>query len=89
LTALHELVADQSATANAWVIKEKLRWIQKASTPRTARWRIRNHLKVMKAAVAEKPLLKPMGKPLATLERHAEAVVRRWISGLMSARWRG
>jgi len=49
------------------VIKEKLRWIQKAPTPRAARWRITNYLKAMKAAVSEKP----MGKALATLERHA------------------
>ena len=55
LAALQELVADQSATSDAWVIKEKLRWIQKAPTPRAARWRITNYLKVMKAAVSEKP----------------------------------
>ncbi|MBF7054786.1 ISL3 family transposase [Halomonas sp. KAO] len=89
LAALQELVADQSATSDAWVIKEKLRWIQKAPTPRAARWRITNYLKVMKAAVAEKPLLKPMGKALATLERHADAVVRRWLSGLTNARLEG
>ncbi len=89
LAALQELVADQSATADAWVIKEKLRWIQKAPTPRAARWRITNYLKIMKAAVSEKPLLKPMGKALATLERHADAVIRRWISGLTNARLEG
>jgi len=89
LAALQELVADQSATSDAWVIKEKLRWIQKAPTPRAARWRITNYLKVMKAAVSEKPFLKPMGKALATLERHADAVVRRWISGLTNARLEG
>jgi transposase len=82
VSALQELVADQSATADAWVIKEKLGWIQKAPTPRAARWRITNYLKLMKAAVSEKPLLKPMGKALETLERHADAVVRRWYSGL-------
>ena len=69
LAALQELVADQSATADAWVIKEKLRWIQKAPTPRAARWRITNYLKVMKAAVSEKPLLKPMGKALERWSR--------------------
>jgi transposase len=71
------------------VIKEKLSWIQKAPTPRAARWRITNYLKVMKVAVSEKPLLKPMAKALATLERHADAVVRRWISGLTNARLEG
>ncbi|GGW43038.1 ISL3 family transposase [Halomonas sp. 141] len=89
LAALQELVTDQSATADAWIIKEKLRWVQKASTPRAARWRITNYLKVTKAAVSEKPLLTPMGKALATLERHADAVVRRWISGLTNARLEG
>ena len=89
LAALQELVADQSATSEAWVMKEKLRWIQKAPTPRAARWRITHYLKVMKAAVSEKPLLKPMGKALETLERHTDAVVRRWISGLTNARLEG
>ncbi len=89
LTALQELVANQSATADAWVIKEKLRWIQKAPTPRAARWRITNYLNVMREAVTGRPLLKPMTKALATLERHAEAVVRRWISGLTNARLEG
>ncbi|MDW7749115.1 transposase, partial [Halomonas sp.] len=55
LAALQELVADLSATSDAWVIKEKLRWIQKAPT----------------------------------LERHADAVVRRWLSGLTNARLEG
>uniref|UniRef100_UPI00143C5008 ISL3 family transposase n=1 Tax=Halomonas salinarum TaxID=1158993 RepID=UPI00143C5008 len=86
LAALHELVADRGATADAWVIKEKLRWIQKAATPRAARWRITNYLKVMREAVTDQPLLKPMAKALTTLERHAEQVVRRWISGLTNAR---
>ncbi|MGO2581405.1 MAG: ISL3 family transposase, partial [Halomonas sp.] len=89
LAALQELVADQSATADAWVIKEKLRWIQGAPTARAARWRITNYLKVMQTAVSEKPLLKPMEKALATLERHADAVVRRWHSGLTNARLEG
>ncbi len=89
LAALQELMADQSATADAWLIKEKLRWIQKAPTPRAARWRITNYLKVMKSVVSDNPLLKPMEKALATLERHADAVVRRWISGLTNARLEG
>ncbi|MCG6658047.1 ISL3 family transposase [Halomonas campisalis] len=89
IAALQELVADQGATADAWVIKEKLRWIQKAPTPRAARWRITNYLRVMREAVTDQPLLKPMAKALTTLERHAEQVVRRWISGLTNARLEG
>lgn len=89
LTALQELVADRGATADAWVIKEKLRWIQKAPTPRAARWRITNYLKVMRKAVVGQVLLQPMAKALTTLGRHAEAVVRRWTSGLTNARLEG
>ncbi|WP_404417831.1 transposase [Vreelandella aquamarina] len=65
VAALQELVANLSATADAWVIKEKLSWIQKASTPRAARWRITSYLNIMKASVSGKPLLKPMKKALA------------------------
>ena len=89
LAALQELVTDRGATADAWVIKEKLRWIQKASTPRAARWRITNYLNVMRGAVADNALLKPMAKALNTLERHAEQVVRRWLSGLTNASLEG
>ena len=89
LAALQELVADRGATANAWVIKEKLRWIQKAPTARAARWRITHYLKVMQEAITNQPLLMPMAKALATLKRHAEQVVRRWVSGLTNARLEG
>ena len=89
LAALQELMADRGATADAWVIKEKLRWIQKAPTARAARWRITHYLKMMQEAVTGQPLLKPMAKALETLKRHAEQVVRRWISGLTNARLEG
>ncbi|WP_024952753.1 ISL3 family transposase [Cobetia crustatorum] len=89
MVALRELVADQGATANAWIIKEKLRWIRRAPTARGARWRITNYLNVMREAVAGHTLLKPMAKALNTLERHADQVVRRWYSGLTNARLEG
>ncbi|WP_311945997.1 hypothetical protein [Halomonas piscis] len=37
INALEELIADQGATDDTWLIKEKLRWIQKESTPNDAR----------------------------------------------------
>ncbi len=43
-------------------------------------------VKVIREAVTGQALLAPMAKPLTTLERHAEQVVRRWISGLINAR---
>ncbi|GAA3903258.1 hypothetical protein GCM10022228_11920 [Halomonas cibimaris] len=88
VTALQELVSDRSATAEAWIIKEKLRWIQQAPTPRGARWRITHYLNVMRVAVADNALLKPMAKALNTLERDAEQVVRRWLSGLTNRTWK-
>lgn len=89
LAALQELVADQSATADAWVIKERLRWIRQASTPRAAQWRITHYLNVMSQALVDQPLLAPMEKALATLRRHAQQVIRRWTSGLTNARLEG
>jgi len=53
------------------VIKEKLRWIQKAPTPRTGRWRITNYLNVVREADTGQALLIPMVKALTTPERHA------------------
>ncbi|WP_438590656.1 transposase [Halomonas borealis] len=43
----------------------------------------------MRDAVADNALMKPMAKALNTLERHAEQVVRRWLSGLTNARLEG
>ncbi|MGJ7460405.1 hypothetical protein ACR80S_04705 [Halomonas sp. MA07-2] len=59
LAALQERVPDQRATADVWVIKEKLRWIQKAPTPRAARWRMTNYLKVMREAVSRDSATSP------------------------------
>lgn len=73
--ALQKLVADRGATADAWAIKEKLRWSQKAPTPRAARWRITNYLKTMREAITNQPLLKPMAKACPSL------------SGRRSSRW--
>ncbi|MBS8271075.1 hypothetical protein DYI26_20510 [Halomonas litopenaei] len=81
LAAFQGLVANPGATADANVIKEKLRWIQKASTPRGARWRITNYLKIIKAAGSGQPLLKAVAKALSTLKRHAEQLMRRGTRG--------
>ncbi|MBS9402754.1 transposase [Halomonas sp. TRM85114] len=43
----------------------------------------------MREAITDQPLLKPMAKTLTTLQRHAEQVVRRWISRLTNARLEG
>ncbi|MGM0914484.1 MAG: transposase [Pseudomonadota bacterium] len=43
----------------------------------------------MGEAVTGQALLEPMSKTLTTLERHAEQLVRRWMSGLINARLEG
>ncbi|SEK50708.1 hypothetical protein [Halomonas daqiaonensis] len=63
ITALQELVADQGATGDAGVIKEKLRWIQKAPTPRAAWWRITNTLKVIARPTLAKHCLRRWRRP--------------------------
>ncbi|MEW8418583.1 MAG: transposase, partial [Candidatus Thiodiazotropha endolucinida] len=40
LNALAELLDQGLDTATAWRIKERLKWIRQAKTPRAARWRI-------------------------------------------------
>ena len=72
-----------------WIIKEKLRWIQQAPTPRGARWRITHFLNFAREAIADKALLAPVRKALNTLERHADRVIRRWLSALTNARLEG
>src|SRR5690554_5671423 len=81
--------ARMSAGQQTLHVSGVVRFTAGAPSPRAARWRITNYLKVMRTVVAEKPLLKPMEKALATLERHADAVVRRGISGLTNARLEG
>jgi hypothetical protein len=46
ITPLQKLVSDRRATADAWIIKEKLMWIQRASKPRGACWRSTHYLRL-------------------------------------------
>lgn len=73
-----EVVCDMSAAylvgiaetlSKAEVTVDKV--LQKVPTPRAARWRTTDYLRIMRKALVDQPLLKPMGKALATLERHA------------------
>ena len=89
LHALAELLEQGLDTATAWRIKERLRWIREAKTPRAARWRITRFINYARELLGDSPLLEPVRNALATLERHRHRVVRRWTSTYTNARLEG
>ncbi|WP_374210182.1 transposase, partial [Thiolapillus sp.] len=89
LKALAELLDQGLDTATAWRIKERLDWIRLAKTPRAARWRITRFIGYARELIGDSDLLEPVRKALATLENHAERVVRRWTSTYTNARMEG
>ena len=87
--ALAQLQAMGTATAEAYAIKEKLRWVRAATTPQAARWRLRRFLNLAKDWIGEKALLEPMRKAVATIEYQFEAIIQRWHSTYSNARLEG
>ena len=88
-TALLELINSDTHTSVAWMVKEKLSWIRAAKTPQAARWRITHYINYARGLIGIDDIFEPMRKALATLERHAERVVRRWSSTYTNARMEG
>jgi transposase len=86
LDALAELVAMDLHTANAWRIKELLRWVRRADSMRAAKWRLTWFLNMARSLIADVDLLKPVGKALRTIEQHRDAILARWHSGHSNAR---
>ena len=89
LMALAELLEQGLETATAWRVKERLRWIRLAVTPRGAKWRITRFINYASALIGDSPLLEPVRKALQTLRNHAQGVARRWISTFTNARLEG
>jgi transposase len=87
--ALLELIHSNTHTSVAWMVKEKLSWIRAAKTPQAARWRITNYINYARSLIGVGEIFEPMRKALATLQRHAERVVRRWTSTYTNARMEG
>lgn len=87
--ALWQLIHSDTRTSIAWMVKEKLSWIRAAKTPQAARWRITHYIHYARRLMGEDDIFEPMRKALATLERHAERVVRRWTSTYTNARMEG
>ncbi len=89
IEALVELEASDLKTGIAWKIKEKLRWIRKAETPRAARWRLTHFIKYAKEALGDCDILEPIRKALSTVESHADRILQRWTSTYTNARMEG
>jgi transposase len=89
LNALAELLEQGLDTATAWRIKERLKWIRQAKTPRAARWRITRFINYAKGMIDDSALLEPVSKALETLGRNAQRVIRRWTSTYTNARLEG
>ena len=87
--ALVELEASDLKTGIAWRIKEKLRWIRKAETPRAARWRLTHFIKYAKSELGNCQILEPMRKAVSTVENHADRILQRWTSTYTNARMEG
>ena len=89
LKAMAELLDQGLDTATAWRVKERLRWVRQAPTPRAAKWRITRFINYASELVGGAHLLEPVRKALQTLRTHAERVVRRWTSTYTNARLEG
>lgn len=87
--ALGELASRGLETSTAWRLKESLRWIREASSPRAAKWRITRFVRFGEELLGESPVLEPMRKALQTLQAHAHQIVRRWTSTYTNARLEG
>jgi transposase len=84
--ALVELEAGEFFTAEAWRIKEKLRWVRAAETLHAAKWRITNFLGYAKERMGDNPVFHKMQKAVETVERHQKRILERWTSTHNTAR---
>jgi transposase len=88
--ALVELEQMDFFTAIAWRVKERLRWVRKATTPRAAAWRLSNFLLSMSSMELQRsPLLQPVIEAIETVIRHRKAIEARWQSQHCTARLEG
>jgi transposase len=84
--ALAELEAGDFLTAEAWRIKEKLRWVRVAETVQAAKWRLSHFLRYAREKVALAPLLAPVLTAIETVGKHSERILQRWASTHSNAR---
>ena len=85
--ALEELETAGFATAEAYRAKEMLRWVRKADTTQTARWRLSRFLNQITGRLAEAhSILDPVRGAIEIVRRHAARILQRWASGYSNAR---
>ncbi len=84
--ALAKLVSMNLCTAEAWRIKEMLRWVRKAKTRQAAKWRLTCFLNAAQRMVADVALLKPVAQALRTVTKYKKAILAWWDSGHSNAR---
>jgi transposase len=80
IDALTELETLELKTAEAWRIKELLRWVRQAPTIRAAKWRLTWFLNLAKELCEGEQLLSPVRRALRTVEKYKEEIIARWIS---------
>ena len=86
IEALAELAAMDFHTAEAWRIKEMLRWVRKATTLRGAMWRLTWFVNTATSMVDGIDTLKPVHKALQTVTKYSKAILARWQTGHGNAR---
>lgn len=85
VAALREMIPSGFATAEAFRVKEPLRWVRHAETPQAAKWRSTSFLNHAREYI----LLEPVRKALATFEGHLGRILNRWHSLHTNARLEG
>jgi transposase len=84
--ALAELETGGFLTATAWRLKEQLRWVRQAESPRAARWRLTHFLRHARDKITSSPLFKAVSTALDTVHGHFERILQRWTSTHTNAR---
>lgn len=84
--ALVELEAGGFLTAVAWRIKEQLRWVRRAESPRAARWRLSHFLRHAHQRIGDDAPFEAVRGALKTVEKHQKRILERWTSAHSNAR---
>jgi len=87
--ALEKLNRMGAFTYTAWKVKEKLRWVRKATSLRSAKWRLTHFIRHIYDTVGYDPILEPVFNALETLVRHKGQIAARWNSGHSNAHLEG
>ena len=83
---LVELEAGDFLTAEAWRIKEKLRWVRAAETRQAARWRITHFLRHAREKIGDNPVFEKLRKAVETVDKQQGRILERWTSTYSNAR---